>query len=203
VVEEVDLHAWTLAKLRDCVAERSNSPSQSINLICAGKILRDDAVPPQTLSQLGIKNNAKILATRASSPQQGISLVAEEELVAAFEAGGGVEQVLLRLTEQSGIEPTSASINTHSTAGLNGGASSSAPLPNNDNSDDHLSTMNEVEDSKTERDKEMEDELSADIAKADALADYDIEVNVEGEAITQYLALVESARTCGQTAPSQ
>lgn len=79
VVEEVDLHGWTLAMLRDCVAERSNSPSQSINLICAGKILRDDAVPPQTLSQLGIKNNAKILATRASSPQQGISLVAEEE----------------------------------------------------------------------------------------------------------------------------
>lgn len=110
---------------------------------------------------------------------------------------------MLRLTEQSGIEPTSASINTHSTAGPNGDASSSAPLPNNDNSDDHLSTMNEVEDSKTQRDIEMEDELSADIAKADAFADYDIEVNVEGEAITQYLALVESAGTCGQTAPSQ
>ncbi|KOM40070.1 hypothetical protein LR48_Vigan04g026800 [Vigna angularis] len=535
VVEEVDLHAWTLAMLRDFVAERSNSPSQSINLICAGKILRDDAVPPQTLSQLGIKNNAKILATRASSPQQGISLLvafdvdraaatamaerhsdgalpiedfnievedqsgqkvrlgsetdqravmmglmlhakgkklikqgnykdalevlsmgeesfslcdskvielidnvpilqidmvwcyfmiqdirwladagkrleiarigierahgkdslrlrllqggrfpelalhlrlellegvvayhtgqleksrkalasarakfeqlqvsdealsfvmsmgyverdakralrmnnqdvggaidflAEEKakklqkreedmrrrneikeqkrygmtplkkavdlerlkelvsigfdkelaaealrqnendtqkalddltnpvtnsalqvsiesrkskrqkqakdyeiekvvrmgferarVVAAFEAGGGVEQVLLRLTEQPGIEPTSASINTHSTAGPNGGASSSAPLPNNDNSDDNINTTNEVEDSKTQRDKEMEDELSADIAKADALADYDIEVNVEGEAITQYLALVESAGTPSQ-----
>ncbi|KAG2398816.1 uncharacterized protein HKW66_Vig0087030 [Vigna angularis] len=522
VVEEVDLHAWTLAMLRDFVAERSNSPSQSINLICAGKILRDDAVPPQTLSQLGIKNNAKILATRASSPQQGISLVAEEERcsrlariraaatamaerhsdgalpiedfnievedqsgqkvrlgsetdqravmmglmlhakgkklikqgnykdalevlsmgeesfslcdskvielidnvpilqidmvwcyfmiqdirwladagkrleiarigierahgkdslrlrllqggrfpelalhlrlellegVVAYHTGqleksrkalasarakfeqlqvsdealsfvmsmgyverdakralrmnnqdvGGaidflaeekakklqkreedmrrrneikeqkrygmtplkkavdlerlkelvsigfdkelaaealrqnendtqkalddltnpvtnsalqvsiesrkskrqkqakdyeIEKVVRmgfeRAREQPGIEPTSASINTHSTAGPNGGASSSAPLPNNDNSDDNINTTNEVEDSKTQRDKEMEDELSADIAKADALADYDIEVNVEGEAITQYLALVESAGTPSQ-----
>ncbi|KAL9314462.1 hypothetical protein ACSQ67_019914 [Phaseolus vulgaris] len=545
VVEEVDLHAWTLAMLRDRVAERSNSPSHCINLICAGKILRDDAVPPQTLSQLGIKNNAKILATRASSPQQGLSLVAQEErcsrlariraaatamaerhadgalpvedfnievedqsgqkvrlgsetdqravmmglmlhakgkklikqgnykdalevlsmgeesfslcdskvielidnvpilqidmvwcyfmirdirwladagkrleiarigierahgkdslrlrllqggrfpelalhlrlellegvvayhtgqleksrkalasarakfvqlqvsdealsfvmsmgfverdakralrmnnqdvggaidflaeekakklqkreedirrrneikeqkrygmtplkkavdlerlkelvsigfdkelaaealrqnendtqkalddltnpetnsalqvaiesrkrkrqkqvkdseiekvvqmgferarVVTAFEAGGSVEQVLQRLTAQPEIEPTSATINTHSTAAPHGGASSSTLLPNNVNSDD-LYAMNEVEDSKTQRDKEMEDELSADIAKADALADYDIEVNVEGEAITEYLALVESAGSCGETAPSQ
>jgi len=109
-------------------------------------------------------------------------------VVAAFEAGGGVEQVLLRLTAQPGIEP-----NTDSTGTSNGGATSSAPLPNNVNSDDHLNTTDEVEDSKTERDKEMEDELSADIAKADALADYDIEVNVEGEAITEYLALLQTA----------
>lgn len=45
--------------------------------------------------------------------------------------------------------------------------------------------MNEVKDpsdrSKVEeRDVEMEDELSVDIAKADALADYDIEVNIKG-----------------------
>jgi len=96
--------------------------------------------------------------------------------------------VLLRLTAQPGIEP-----NTDSTGTSNGGATSSAPLPNNVNSDDHLNTTDEVEDSKTERDKEMEDELSADIAKADALADYDIEVNVEGEAITEYLALLQTA----------
>lgn len=123
-------------------------------------------------------------------------------VVSAFEAGGSVEDVLQRLTAQPDIEPTSASINTHSTAAPHDGASSSAPLPNNVNSDD-LYMMNEVEDSKTQRDIEMEDELSADIAKADALADYDIEVNVEGEAITEYLALVESAGSCGQTAPSQ
>ncbi|KAH1042217.1 hypothetical protein GLYMA_09G091700v4 [Glycine max] len=80
VLEEVDLQAWTLATLRDLVAARSNSPSSdSINLICAGKILKDDAVPPQTLAQLGVKNNAKILATRTSTPQQGHSFLAQEE----------------------------------------------------------------------------------------------------------------------------
>ncbi|KAK7388577.1 hypothetical protein VNO78_23398 [Psophocarpus tetragonolobus] len=40
-------------------------------------------------------------------------------------------------------------------------------------------------------------ELSADTAESDALADYDIEVNIEGEAITEYLSLVESAATGG------
>ncbi|KAL2581241.1 hypothetical protein AAZV13_15G173600 [Glycine max] len=79
VLEEVDLQAWTLATLRDHVAARSNTPSDSINLICAGKILKDDTVPPQTLAQLGVKSNAKILATRASTPQQGHSFLAQEE----------------------------------------------------------------------------------------------------------------------------
>lgn len=121
-------------------------------------------------------------------------------MVAAFEAGGSLEEVLQRLTAQPGTDPTQPQENSASAS--HGGASSSAPLPDNVDSD---IAMNEVEDpSITEqRDVEMEDELSADIAKADALADYDIEVNVEGEAITEYLSLVESAGSCGKTAPSQ
>lgn len=50
------------------------------------------------------------------------------------------------------------------------------------------STTSEVE----ERDAEMEDELAGELAKGDALADYDIEVTKEGEAINEYLALLES-----------
>lgn len=81
VLEDVDLEAWTLATLRHHVATRSNSPPHSINLICAGKILKheNDAVAPQTLSQLGVKNNSKILATRVTDPHQGQSFLAEEE----------------------------------------------------------------------------------------------------------------------------
>jgi hypothetical protein len=54
--------------------------------------------------------------------------------------------------------------------------------------------MNEVEDHNKidERDVEMEDELSADIANGDAFTDYDIEVNIEGEAITEYLSMIET-----------
>ena len=51
------------------------------------------------------------------------------------------------------------------------------------------STSIEVED----RDAEMEDELAGELAKGDALTDYDIEVAKEGEAVTEYLALLESA----------
>lgn len=44
-----------------------------------------------------------------------------------------------------------------------------------------------------ERDLEMEDELTEELNKADALSDYDIEVTREGEAINEYLALLASA----------
>lgn len=58
------------------------------------------------------------------------------------------------------------------------------------------STASEVE----ERDVEMEDELADELAKGDALTDYDIEVTKEGEAISEYLAILESAGN-GERAP--
>lgn len=113
-------------------------------------------------------------------------------VVAAFEEGGNLEEVLQRLTAQPEAENMQPQMN--STAAFDGIGSSSNPLPENVNSD-ILDQMNGVEDhNKTEeRDVEMEDELSADIAKGDAFTDYDIEVNIEGEAITEYLSMVESA----------
>jgi hypothetical protein len=51
------------------------------------------------------------------------------------------------------------------------------------------STSREVED----RDEEMEDELAGELAKGDALTDYDIEVAKEGEAISEYMVMLESA----------
>lgn len=78
VLEEVELEGWSIATLREEVAKRSNCDSHSINLIFAGRILKDADHGTQILSQLGIKNNSKILATRIST-QEGNSLVAEEE----------------------------------------------------------------------------------------------------------------------------
>ncbi|TKY73036.1 NEDD8 ultimate buster 1 [Spatholobus suberectus] len=176
----------------------------------------DDLTNPETNSALQVDIEARKRKRQKQAKDSAIEKVVQmgfkrSRVVAAFEAGGTLEQVLLRLTAQSETDPTSAAANMqpqeNSTAAPHGGASSSAPLPDNVNSD-ILDMMNEVEDSsdhiKTEeRDVEMEDELSADIVKADALADYDIEVNVEGEAITEYLALVESAGSYGETVPSQ
>ncbi|RYR62145.1 hypothetical protein Ahy_A04g019511 [Arachis hypogaea] len=47
--------------------------------------------------------------------------------------------------------------------------------------------------SDSKRDVEMEAEISANISSSDALADYDIEVNIKGEAKTQYLTMLDSA----------
>lgn len=84
VLEEVELDSWTIPMLREEVAKRSNCAPESINLICAGKVLKDgDDDGVQNLTQLGIKNNSKILATRVTTPSEGNSLkqhmIAEEE----------------------------------------------------------------------------------------------------------------------------
>ncbi|XP_057968287.1 uncharacterized protein LOC131157874 [Malania oleifera] len=77
-VLEVELEVWTIPMLRNEVATRSSCGPDSINLICAGKVLKDGD-GNQKLSELGIKNNGKILATRVSR-DEGKSL--KEELVA-------------------------------------------------------------------------------------------------------------------------
>lgn len=44
-----------------------------------------------------------------------------------------------------------------------------------------------------ERDVEMEDELAQELGRGDAFSDYDIDVTKEGEALNEYLALLDSA----------
>ncbi|KAJ8568654.1 hypothetical protein K7X08_028187 [Anisodus acutangulus] len=82
-VLEVELEEWTVPMLREEVAKRSGHDGgpETINLICAGKLLKDgDGI--EKLSQLGVRNNAKILASRVNV-DQGNSVkeesLAEEE----------------------------------------------------------------------------------------------------------------------------
>ncbi|GMH18984.1 hypothetical protein Nepgr_020825 [Nepenthes gracilis] len=77
-VLEVELESWTVPRLREEVARRSNFPPDSINLIFAGRVLRDGD-GNQKLGELGVKNNAKILASRINA-DEGKSL--KEELMA-------------------------------------------------------------------------------------------------------------------------
>lgn len=78
---EVELENWNIPMLRAEVAKRSNMSPETINLICGGKVLKDgDGC--EKLSQLGIRNNAKVLATRVSVDEGkslGNELMAEEE----------------------------------------------------------------------------------------------------------------------------
>ncbi|KAM4133292.1 hypothetical protein ACJW30_01G317400 [Castanea mollissima] len=78
---EVELEEWTVPMLREEVAKRSSCGAESINLICAGKVLKDGD-GTEKLTQLGVKNNSKILASRVSVEEGkslGVELMAEEE----------------------------------------------------------------------------------------------------------------------------
>lgn len=157
----------------------------------------DDLTNPETNSHLQVKIESRKRKRQQQAKDSAIEKVVQmgferSRVVAAFEEGGNLEEVLQRLTAQPEAENMQPQVN--STAAFDGIGSSSNPLPENVGSD-IPDQMNEVEDhNKTEeRDVEMEDELSADIAKGDAFTDYDIEVNIEGEAITEYLSMVESA----------
>ncbi|XP_057767917.1 uncharacterized protein LOC130988157 isoform X2 [Salvia miltiorrhiza] len=82
-VLEVELDDWTVSMLREEVANRSGCATPNcLNLICAGKVLRDGDGSDK-LTQLGLKNNARILAAKVSVDQDGKSVkdefLAEEE----------------------------------------------------------------------------------------------------------------------------
>ncbi|KAL0451806.1 UNVERIFIED_CONTAM: hypothetical protein Slati_1158700 [Sesamum latifolium] len=82
-VLEVEMDEWTVAMLRGEVANRSDCGGpHCINLICAGRVLKDGD-GTEKLSHLGIRNNAKILASKVSADQDGKSVkdefLAEEE----------------------------------------------------------------------------------------------------------------------------
>lgn len=63
-VLEVELDEWTVSMLREEVIKRSGfDGNQSIKLICSGRVLKDGD-GTENLSQLGIKNNAKVLASK-------------------------------------------------------------------------------------------------------------------------------------------
>lgn len=121
-------------------------------------------------------------------------------VVAAVRAFGGKDQALNHILSQTDQNTS------------DGNTSSSAPIPNTIAADilhpeggvEGLSGINEApmtdgdvkagpSTKPNERDVEMEDELTEELYKADALSDYDIEVTREGEAINEYLALLASA----------
>ncbi|XP_042482303.1 NEDD8 ultimate buster 1-like [Macadamia integrifolia] len=70
-VLEVELNLWTVPMLREEVAKRSDCGPDSIKLICAGKVLKDGE-GNEKLCDLGIKNNARILATKILSGEASV-----------------------------------------------------------------------------------------------------------------------------------
>ncbi|KAI5072601.1 hypothetical protein GOP47_0012707 [Adiantum capillus-veneris] len=74
---EALLDVWTIADLRSHLSVVSGFALETINLICAGKVLKDQA--PGTLRDVGITVKSKILVTRLAAHQQPTTFLAEEE----------------------------------------------------------------------------------------------------------------------------
>jgi len=88
----------------------------------------------------------------------------------------------------SGTVPPPVSVPYSDPAGESGDAETESP-----------SSSHEAE----ERDVEMEGELTEELGRGDAFSDYDIDVTKEGEALSEYLALLDSALDGGKPTTSQ
>lgn len=114
---------------------------------------------------------------------------------AALRTFGSEEEALNYLVGQPNINAAEGANPSVPQPGTHGGGSSSADHEvggsNAEGSGGESSSQKEAPE---ERDMEMEDELTEELQNADAYSDYDIEVIKEGEAINEYLALLNSAQ---------
>lgn len=114
---------------------------------------------------------------------------------AALRMFGSEEQALNYLVGQPDINAAEGANPSVPQPGTHGSGSSSADHEvggsNAEGSGGGSSSQNKAPE---ERDMEMEDELTEELQNADAYSDYDIEVIKEGEAINEYMALLNSAQ---------
>jgi hypothetical protein len=141
-------------------------------------------------------------------------------VIGAVQAGGSLEEVMHQLLTHPQADTTAAaddSSNAHDSSGNN---NASTDLNANDNacapdstptnlavenlSPDTLGIDNSNEGPSAEqRDLEMEDEIADELTRGDALSDYNIDVTQEGDAINEYLALLDSGGGNGKASSSQ
>ncbi|XP_044464617.1 NEDD8 ultimate buster 1 [Mangifera indica] len=155
----------------------------------------DDLTNPETNSVLQIHIESRKRKRRQQAADATIERLVSmgferSKVVEACQDGVNFDQAMARLLEQPGSDPTCAANNSASTSASTPNNDSSSSLSGNENVEDTSTTVtNDIE----ERDAEMEGELANELT-GDAFSDYDIEVAKEGEAISQYLAMLESAK---------
>lgn len=76
---EVSLDEWSVEQLRAELSNHSGIAQDSIKLICAGRVLKDNAGAPKNLRELGIGPNSKLLLTRVAPPEPMHTADAEQE----------------------------------------------------------------------------------------------------------------------------
>ncbi|KAA0063510.1 NEDD8 ultimate buster 1 [Cucumis melo var. makuwa] len=112
---------------------------------------------------------------------------------AAFEAGGSLEQALIILSEpgtNTAVHGQPDSVNA--VLASEGASSSLSNIAENQEMLDTLDDEGGPSIGEEDRDSVMEDELARELNGATAVSDYDMDVTKEGEAITEYLGLLDS-----------
>lgn len=158
----------------------------------------DDLINPETNSVI---QNA--VESRKRKRQRQTTDAAVDKLVlmgfdrtraiAAFQAGGSLEQAvnLLSLPDtKSTVDGQPDSVPT-----VSGSEDASSSISNIEEIQDMLDNFDNGEGPSTveeNRDSEMESELARELDGASAVSDYDMDVTKEREAITEYLALLDS-----------
>lgn len=111
---------------------------------------------------------------------------------------GTRQAALNHLLGQSNSSSETAANESASSLSNNGGEDGNPPLPNNNDGDNAGGATDASGPSHSEveenRDVEMENELTDELLRGDAYSDYDLDTTKEGEAITQYLTLLTSAK---------
>ncbi|EEF30062.1 NEDD8 ultimate buster 1 [Ricinus communis] len=165
----------------------------------------DDLTNPQTntaiqhdIESRKRKRNQRKVGTKI---EQLVSMGFERSrVVEAVRAGGSVEQAMQQLLTGSMTNPTASATNSDSISRPTSDAVDSLNQDNlSDDNDTEGPSASEVE----QRDLEMEDTIAEEIAKGDALSDYDIEVTKEGEAINEYMALLNSVDSSNRASSSK
>lgn len=168
----------------------------------------DDLTNPET--NAAIQND---IESRKRKRQRKSDKAAIEQLVSmgferssvvqALSGGCTVEQAMQQLLAQPQGLPNQPE-NANPATDANPATASASSINNEDSGS--TKEIDEEGDTSThagmdDRDVEMEEELADELAQADALSDYDIEVTKEGEAIEEYLSLLASA--CGSSSETQ
>ncbi|KAK9100531.1 hypothetical protein Scep_023961 [Stephania cephalantha] len=155
----------------------------------------DDLTNPETCSILQFH-----IDSRKFKRQKRKTDAAIEELVSmGFERSKVVEAMQMRGTKEEALDLlTSESMPNEFNDAGDVNATTSAPAvsngaPNEQTEVDAIAGPSEREIA-VDRDVEMEDEIAQELT-GDPFADYDIEVTKEGEAIIEYLALLESVQS--------
>ncbi|XP_008457303.2 uncharacterized protein LOC103497022 [Cucumis melo] len=112
---------------------------------------------------------------------------------AAFEAGGSLEQALIILSEPgTNIAVHGQPDSVNAVLASEGASSSLSNIAENQEMLDTLDDEGGPSIGEEDRDSVMEDELARELNGATAVSDYDMDVTKEGEAITEYLGLLDS-----------